>query len=81
MGAFYWFRLLGFRYAFYEALQPGTSRAKKPELKGKDIETTRKSCEKFKDTPTTIINFVEGTRFTRTKTQAKAQSIPAFTAA
>ncbi len=34
--------------------------AKNPELKGKDIETTRASCEKFKNTPTTIINFVEG---------------------
>jgi 1-acyl-sn-glycerol-3-phosphate acyltransferase len=45
--------------------------AKKPELKGKDIETTRKSCEKFKDTPTTIINFVEGTRFTEQKHKQK----------
>ena len=40
---------------------------KYPHLKGKDIETTRKSCEKFIDTPTTIINFVEGTRFTPKK--------------
>ena len=35
---------------------------KHPHLKGKDIETTRKSCLKYKETPTTIINFVEGTR-------------------
>ncbi|MFT6270341.1 MAG: 1-acyl-sn-glycerol-3-phosphate acyltransferase [Alphaproteobacteria bacterium] len=41
--------------------------AKKPHLKGKDIETTRKSCEKFIDRPTTVINFVEGTRFTKQK--------------
>ncbi|UAA39247.1 acyltransferase [Paraneptunicella aestuarii] len=41
--------------------------AKKPELKGKDIETTRKYCERYKDTPTTVINFVEGTRFTEGK--------------
>ena len=41
--------------------------AKRPELKGKDIATTRKSCEKFKTVPTTIINFVEGTRFTEQK--------------
>lgn len=40
---------------------------KNPHLKGKDIETTRKSCEKFIDRPTTVINFVEGTRFTRKK--------------
>ena len=41
--------------------------AKYPHLKGKDIETTRKSCEKFIGKPTTVINFVEGTRFTPTK--------------
>ncbi|GHG02138.1 hypothetical protein GCM10017161_33720 [Thalassotalea marina] len=40
---------------------------KNPHLIGKDIETTKKSCEKFKNTPTTIINFVEGTRFTDEK--------------
>jgi 1-acyl-sn-glycerol-3-phosphate acyltransferase len=41
--------------------------AKNPHLKGKDIETTRKSCEKFIDSPTSVINFVEGTRFTPDK--------------
>lgn len=41
--------------------------AKKPHLRGKDIESTRKSCEKFIDRPTTVINFVEGTRFTKQK--------------
>jgi len=40
---------------------------KHPHLRGKDIETTRKSCEKFVDRPTTVINFVEGTRFTPQK--------------
>lgn len=40
---------------------------KNPHLRGKDIETTRKSCEKFIDRPTTVINFVEGTRFTPQK--------------
>ena len=45
--------------------------AKNPELKGKDIETTRASCEKFKNTPTTIINFVEGSRFTTEKHKQK----------
>lgn len=44
---------------------------KYPHLKGKDIETTRRSCEKFKHQPTTIINFVEGTRFTQEKHQMK----------
>ncbi|WP_018691412.1 acyltransferase [Algicola sagamiensis] len=40
---------------------------KNPHLKGKDIETTRASCQKFKDRPTTMLNFVEGTRFTEEK--------------
>ncbi len=40
---------------------------KNPHLKGKDIETTKKSCEKFRDTPVSIMNFVEGTRFSEQK--------------
>ncbi|MBU2515213.1 acyltransferase [bacterium] len=40
---------------------------KNPHLKGKDIETTKKSCEKFRDTPVSIMNFVEGTRFSKEK--------------
>lgn len=43
--------------------------AKHPEQKGRDIETTRKACEQFKNTPTTVINFVEGSRFTPAKHQ------------
>lgn len=40
---------------------------KNPHLKDQDIETTRKSCEKFRSIPTTIVNFVEGSRFTDEK--------------
>jgi 1-acyl-sn-glycerol-3-phosphate acyltransferase len=40
---------------------------KKPHLKGKDLEITRKACEKFKRIPVSIMNFVEGTRFTNEK--------------
>jgi 1-acyl-sn-glycerol-3-phosphate acyltransferase len=40
---------------------------KHPELKAKDIERTRKSCEVFRHNPVTIINFMEGTRFTQAK--------------
>lgn len=36
---------------------------KHPELRGKDLEATRKACEKFKNYPVSVINFVEGTRF------------------
>lgn len=38
-----------------------------PEKKGKDLETTRRACEKYKDNPVSIINFLEGTRFTQAK--------------
>ncbi|MDC8832291.1 acyltransferase [Alteromonas gilva] len=41
--------------------------AKHPHLKGKDMETTQKACEKFKFKPASIMNFVEGTRFTPDK--------------
>ncbi|MCF8024892.1 MAG: acyltransferase [Desulfobacteraceae bacterium] len=40
---------------------------KYPHLKGRDLETARKSCEKFRNAPVTIMNFVEGTRFTPEK--------------
>ena len=41
--------------------------AKNPALKGKDLETTRKACEAFKNQPALVLNFLEGTRFTRAK--------------
>ncbi|WP_028629979.1 MULTISPECIES: acyltransferase [Pseudomonas] len=41
--------------------------AKHPEKKGKDLETTRRTCDKFRDNPVGIFNFLEGTRFTRAK--------------
>ncbi len=40
---------------------------KKPHLKGKDLEITRKACKKFKKMPISIMNFVEGTRYTDEK--------------
>lgn len=40
---------------------------KNPHLKMVDIETTRQACAKFKEFPTTVVNFVEGTRFTPQK--------------
>lgn len=40
---------------------------KHPEKRGQDIETTQRSCEKFRMRPTTIVNFVEGSRFTEAK--------------
>lgn len=46
---------------------------KHPEMKGKDMETTKKACEKFKTTPVSVFNFLEGTRFTEAK-HARQQS-------
>ncbi|QQX79843.1 acyltransferase [Shewanella sp. KX20019] len=40
---------------------------KNPKLKGKDLESTRKACKKFRFMPTSIINYVEGSRFTEEK--------------
>jgi 1-acyl-sn-glycerol-3-phosphate acyltransferase len=45
---------------------------KKPHLKGKDIEITRRACQKFKDKPVSVMNFVEGTRFTKDKHQQQS---------
>ncbi len=44
---------------------------KKPHLKGKDIEITRRACQKFRGKPVTVMNFVEGTRFRPDKYRAQ----------
>jgi 1-acyl-sn-glycerol-3-phosphate acyltransferase len=46
---------------------------KHPEMRGKDRATTRKACEKFALIPTSVMNFMEGTRFTPDK-HARQQS-------
>ena len=62
-----WFPILGI--AWWALDMPFMKRysarylARKPHMKGKDFETTRKACAKFRHTPTSVINFVEGTRF------------------
>jgi len=66
-----WFPVLGL--AFWAMDMPFMKRHSKaylqqhPEQKGKDLEATRRSCEKFNDTPTSVINFIEGTRFSEEK--------------
>ena len=47
--------------------------AQHPELRGKDLEATRKACAKYRDVPVSVTNFVEGTRFTPGK-HARQQS-------
>jgi len=44
-----------------------------PELRGQDKEATRKACERFRESPVSVMNFVEGTRF-RPHKHAKQQS-------
>lgn len=46
---------------------------KHPEARGKDAATTRAACEKYALVPTSVMNFLEGTRFTPAK-QARQQS-------
>lgn len=41
--------------------------AKHPEKAGKDLEETQKACAKFSQMPTSVMNFLEGTRFTERK--------------
>jgi 1-acyl-sn-glycerol-3-phosphate acyltransferase len=41
--------------------------AKHPELQGQDLAITKRACEKFKDLPVTVVNYLEGTRFTPAK--------------
>ncbi len=42
---------------------------KHPQMRGKDHATTRQACEKFALIPTSVMNFLEGTRFTPAKHQ------------
>lgn len=41
--------------------------AANPALAREDLETTRRACEKFRSQPVTVVNFLEGTRFTPAK--------------
>lgn len=66
-----WFPLLGFGFwaldmPFMKRYSPSYL-AKHPDRKGGDLQATRKACEKFRETPTSVINFVEGTRFSEEK--------------
>ncbi|MFC3941858.1 acyltransferase [Pseudomonas gingeri NCPPB 3146 = LMG 5327] len=45
---------------------------KHPELKGQDLEITKAACELFKRQPVTVVNYLEGTRFSEAKRQQQA---------
>jgi len=40
--------------------------------RAKDLATARQACEKFRQIPTSVMNFLEGTRFSRAKRDAQA---------
>src|SRR4029078_4538077 len=42
-----------------------------PELRGKDLETTRRVCARVRGVPVSILNFLEGTRYTPEKHAAQ----------
>ena len=50
---------------------PKSRIAKNPALAGRDLEVTRRACEKFRHIPVSVMNFVEGTRFTPAKHRAQ----------
>jgi len=41
-----------------------------PELRGRDLESAREACEKFRGMPVAMMNFPEGTRFSAAKRDA-----------
>lgn len=46
--------------------------AKHPEKRGRDLETTRIACRRYRHVPVAILNFIEGTRFTPEKHKEQA---------
>ncbi len=44
---------------------------KHPEKRGQDLAETRKMCQRFKHRPVSVMNFLEGTRFTPSKHTAQ----------
>lgn len=51
---------------------PFMKRGRGQSAQSADLRATRVACEKFRQLPTTVINFVEGTRFTAAKRSAQS---------
>jgi 1-acyl-sn-glycerol-3-phosphate acyltransferase len=71
-----WIPLLGpawwaLDFPFMKRYSPQTL-LRHPELQGKDRESTRRACEKFRHMPVSVMNFAEGTRFTQAKHDAQS---------
>lgn len=76
----FWFPLLGLAwwaldYPFVKRYPPEYLE-KHPEKRGVDLLTTRRACLRFQEMPTSILSFVEGTRFTPAKHQKQASPYP-----
>lgn len=56
----------GLDYPFMKRYTP-EQLAKNPALRGKDLDTTRRAMERYRNQPALILNFLEGTRFTPAK--------------
>lgn len=66
-----WFPLIGFAmwaldFPFVERY-PREVLERRPELRGRDLATARRACERYRQTAVTLVNFPEGTRFTPAK--------------
>lgn len=71
-----WFPIVGqaawaLEFPFMRRYSPEYLR-QHPEKRGRDLEATRRFCERYRDIPVTILNYVEGTRFTRDKHDEQA---------
>ncbi len=65
----FWVPLIGL--AWWALDFPFMKRGRGGGARASDLRTTREACEKFKRIPTAVMNFVEGTRFTRAKHDAQ----------
>jgi len=71
-----WVPLLGL--AFWALDYPFMRRHSKaylerhPEKRGEDLDIARRACERFRDIPVTVVNYLEGTRFTPLKQARQA---------
>jgi 1-acyl-sn-glycerol-3-phosphate acyltransferase len=62
LGAAWW----GLDFPFMKRHSPEYLR-KHPEKRLEDLQTIRAACEKFRGSPVSVLNFLEGTRFSQAK--------------
>jgi 1-acyl-sn-glycerol-3-phosphate acyltransferase len=63
----FWVPLLGLAWWALEfpfmQRYPRAVLEQRPELRRRDLDTTRQACERFRDAPVSVLNFLEGTRY------------------